>query len=170
MIRLKNSKFELLFEDVYNRFQSGGLVSGDVVKFRKGTMTSAFVKNAEPAFKQMIKDLMESDLNLKVGAVRMIRAGTQFMGAESGTGTGDGGATKASGSSSFGYSVDVVQEYAPGLWKNPITVPIELLERVADTGSNMNPVPVPDSWRRKDTTQIKPVEASKYKNRLETKK
>lgn len=172
MIRLTNSKFDLLFEDTYNRFQSGGLVSGDVVKFRSGVLNSPYLKNAEPGFKDMIKELIESTLNLKVGAVRAIRPAQQYTGwseggeDSAGDRVGEEGRVRKNGGPSFGWSVDVVQEYAPGLWRRPITVPIELLERVDGTGANCPPVPIPDEWKRKDRINIKPEEAPKYKNRL----
>lgn len=176
MMRLENSKFDLLFEDVYSRFQSGGLVTGDVVKFRRGALNSPFLKGAAPSLQQVIKELIESDLNLKVGAVRPMRPNQQYVGwSEGGQNSKgnrvgeEGRVNKDIGGPAIGYSVDVVQEYAPGLWRNPITIPIELIERVEDTGANTPPVPIPDSWRRKDRSNIKPEKAPKYKNRLETK-
>jgi hypothetical protein len=176
MIRLKNSQFDLLFEDSFNRFQSGGLISGDVVKFRSGALNSPYLKNAEPSFKQLVRDLIESSLNLKVGAVRRSFPSQQYSGwseggqDSAGDKVGEEGRVRKAGGvgSAFGYSVDVVQEYAPGLWKNPITVPIELLERVEGTGQNRPPVPIPDEWKRKERITIKPEKVPKYKNRLET--
>jgi hypothetical protein len=141
-MKLKESKFNLLYEDVYNRYQSGGLVSGDIVRFRANALSNPRVKEMTEEYKQYIRDLMESDLILKVGAVKQARPAMQY----------------GMANTIFGYSADIVQEYAPGLFKNPITVPIELLERV-ETGPNRSSVP--DSLKRKDTTQIKPEKADK---------
>lgn len=142
MFRLKNSSFDLLFEDVYTRFQSGGLLSGDIVTFRSNAMNHPAIKGATQDFQNMIRELMESDLNLKVGAIRTIRPGQQYH--EQNT--------------IYGFSVDIVQEYAPGLFRLPVTVPIEILERVDGTGTYRNPQPVPDSFRRKDRVNIEPEE------------
>ena len=139
-MRLKNSKFELLFEDYYTRYQTGGLSSQDLVKFRKSALSHPFIKNSTPDFANRVKQLMESDLNLVVGAVKMIRPGTQY-----------GLQTTA-----LGYLVDVVQETAPGLWGQAVTVPIEVLERI-ETG--INRPSIPDSLVRKDRVDIKPKTA-----------
>jgi hypothetical protein len=48
---------------------------------------------------------------------------------------------------------DVIVEYAPGLYRTPMTVPIEILE-LQDDGINTGPVP--DSVRRKSKINIKP--------------
>lgn len=143
MYKLKESKFSVLCEDIYNRFQSGGLVSGDIVKFRKNTLSNATIKGLDEAFKTYLTELMNSDLNLKVGAVKTIRPTAQYNMANT----------------VYGYSVDVVQEYAPGMFKTPITVPIEVLERV-DSGADRQPVP--DSLRRKEKINIQPEEAADY--------
>jgi hypothetical protein len=147
-MKLKQSKFQVLYEDVYSRFQSGGLVAGDIVKFRSNVFNHPAIKEAMPEFKQIIQELKGSDLNLKVGAVRTIRPGQQYN----------------LQNTIYGYSVDVIQEYAPGLFRTPVTVPIEVLERVEDTGNNRNPQPVPDSLKRKERINIKPEDASKYKD------
>lgn len=144
-IRLKNSAFELLAEGYINRFQSGGLVSQDVVKFRKNALQHQYIKDM-PGYAERIKQLMESDLILKVGAVKQVRAGSQY----------------GTGPSNLGFLVDVVQETAPSLWSNTITVPIEVLERV-DIGYGTPPVP--ESLKRKERITIKPEAApvKKYK-------
>ena len=97
-IRLKNSKFDLLFEDNYTRYQAGGLVSQDIVKFRKNTLNHPYFKNAVESMRERIQDLIETDLVLRVGSVKMVRAG-----ASNGT------------PSTLGYMVDVIREKAPGL-------------------------------------------------------
>jgi len=50
---------------------------------------------------------------------------------------------------------DVIIEYAPGLYRNPMTVPIEAFE-LQDDGINRGPVP--DSLKRKSKINIKPEE------------
>ncbi len=140
MIKLKDSKFTMLYEDVYNRYMSGGLISGDIVKFRKNALSSPAFKDLDESFKEVIKGMMESDLNLKVGAIKASRPGTQYD----------------MNNVITGYAVDVVQEYAPGLYKNPVTVPLEVLER-QDYGANRPPIP--DSLRRKDRENFTPEKA-----------
>lgn len=143
-MKLQTSKFNVLCEDIYNRYQSGGLLSGDVVKFRRNALNNPAIKELDEGFKQVIRDMMNSDLNLKVGAIKPSRPGSQY----------------GMQNTVYGYAVDIVQEYAPGLFKNPVTVPIEVLERV-DSGANRQPIP--DSLRRKERENIEPVKAPPVK-------
>jgi len=73
------------------------------------------------------------DLNLRVSAVKSIYP-TTTMNYRGGTEAPDN------------IYVDIIIEYAPGLYRNPMTVPIEALE-IQDDGINRGPVP--DSVKRK---------------------
>lgn len=123
-----DSKFTKICEDTIYRFQSGGIIPGDLVKFRKDVLKNDKVKTLSSQYQEMIKSITESDLNLRVGAVKSTRPST--------TQNYSSWATDAP----YDFFVDVVVEYAPGLWRDPITVPIEVLERV-DTNGNLAPVP-----------------------------
>ena len=135
-------KFEKLCEDTIYRFQSGGFLSGDVVKFKTNTLGHARIKELSEQYKDMIKNAMESGLNIRLSSIKSIRPSTS--------------------QNYDGYGVDspadlfcdVVVEHAPGCWQTPITVPIEVLERV-DTGINL--APVPDSLKRQSQS-TKPSE------------
>jgi len=136
MQKLK-SKFDKLFEDTIYRFQSGGVMNGDIVKFRKDALNNEKIKGMMENYQAQIRNAMETDLNLRVSAVKSVRPATTQN--YSGVGT----------DAPADHYVDIVVEYAPGLWRDPITVPIEVLERV-DTGINM--APVPDSLKKDDPT------------------
>jgi len=130
-------KYETLIEAAITRFEQGGLLSGDIVKFRKDVMKNEKVKAMMDNYKAMIEDAINTDLNLRVSAIKSIRPTT--------SGNYEGGHNSGTDSPTDHY-VDIVVEYAPGLWRNPITVPMEVLERV-DTGINM--APIPDSLKKK---------------------
>jgi hypothetical protein len=74
------------------------------------------------------------DLNLRVGAVKSIYPTTtqNFVGGSE---------------APDGVFLDIYIEYAPGLYRNPMTVPIEVVDMV-DDGNNRGPVP--DSLVRKN--------------------
>jgi hypothetical protein len=80
------------------------------------------------------------DLNLRVSAVKSIYP-TTTQNYRGGTESPDK------------IYADVIVEYAPGLYRTPMTVPIEVLE-LQDDGINTGPVP--DSIRRKSKIEIKP--------------
>ena len=76
------------------------------------------------------------DLNLRIGAIKSIYPTTTQNYGGSGTESPDG------------TFVDIYIEYAPGLYRNPMTVPIEAIELIDD---GMQRGPIPDSVRRKNT-------------------
>jgi hypothetical protein len=130
-------KYDVLVETAITRFEQGGLLSGDLVRFRKDAMKNEKVKALTDHFKAMLEDAMNTDLNLRVSAVKSIRATT--------TGNYEGGHNSGTDSPTDHW-VDIVVEYAPGLWRDPMTVPMEVLEYV-DTNGNL--APIPDSLVRK---------------------
>ena len=82
------------------------------------------------------------DLNLRVSAIKSIYPSTSQN-------------YRGGSESPDAIYVDVIIEYAPGLYRTPMTVPIESLE-IFDDGANRGPVP--DSLRRKSKINIKPEE------------
>jgi len=142
-------KYDVIVETAITRFEMGGILSGDLVKFRKDVLKNDKVKVLTDQYKAMIQDAMNSDLNLRVSAIKSIRPTTSgYYGGGQGSGT----------RSPTDHYVDIVVEYAPGLWRNPMTVPIEVLE-VVDTNGNL--APVPDSLKRKNKVEMpKEVEST----------
>lgn len=138
-----NGNFKRLCEDVLTRYQQGGLLQGDIVQFAKDALKNDKIRSTTPQMQEIIKDAINSGLNLRVSCIKTERANTA---------TGIVGGADAP----TGFFVDLVVEYAPGLWRDPITVPIEVLERI-ETGINL--APVPDSLKRPDDTQVNPSEA-----------
>jgi hypothetical protein len=130
-----NKNFDVLFENLLERYQQGGLLIGDRVKFRKDALKLDFFKNKAANFIEMVKTVSEPsfDLTLRVSAIKSIYP-TTTQNYRGGTESPDH------------IFVDVIIEYAPGLYRNPMTVPIESLE-LQDDGINRGPVP--DSVKRK---------------------
>jgi hypothetical protein len=136
------TKFNVLFENMLERYQQGGLIIGDRVKFRKDALKMDFFKYKGQNFLDIVKACMDPgfDLNLRVSAVKSIYP-TTTQNYRGGTESPDS------------IYVDVIVEYAPGLYRTPMTVPIECLELQND---GINTGPVPDSVKRKSKIQIKP--------------
>jgi hypothetical protein len=129
--------FDTLFEKELERFQMGGIIIGDRVRFKKNCLELDYIKNRAKSFHDIIKACSDEtfDLNLRVGAVKSIYPTTSQ--------NYTGGVTDAPD----GIFLDVYIEYAPGLYRNPITIPIEAVE-VYDDGNNRGPIP--DSLKRKN--------------------
>ena len=136
------TKFDVLFENLLERYQQGGFLIGDRVRFKKDALNSEFMKGKGQNFIDVVKSCMDPsfDLNLRVSAIKSVYP-TTTQNYRGGTESPDK------------IYADVIVEYAPGLYRTPMTVPIELLE-LQDDGINTGPVP--DSVRRKNKINIKP--------------
>jgi hypothetical protein len=136
------TKFDVLYENVLERYQQGGFLIGDRVRFRKDVLKMDFFKNKGQNFLDVVRACMDPsfDLNLRVSALKSIYP-TTSQNYRGGTESPDS------------IFADVIIEYAPGLYRNPMTVPIEALE-LQDDGINRGPVP--DSLKRKSRINIKP--------------
>lgn len=123
------SQFDVLFERELERFQMGGFLIGDRVKFKKDALKVDYIANRPQGFRDIISSCMDPsfDLNLRIGAIKSIypTSATNFQ---------------AGNSAPDGVFVDIYIEYAPGLYRNPMTVPAEVLE-ICDDGNERGPVP-----------------------------
>ena len=144
--------FDTLFEKELERFQLGGVIVGDRVRFKKDCTKIEYIKNRAKSYQDIIMACSEPsfDLNLRVGAVKSIYPTTSQ--------NYTGGHTDAPD----GIFIDVYIEYAPGLYRNPMTVPIEAIE-VIDDGINRGPIP--KSLRRENNVhEPREIQAQQTQN------
>jgi len=128
------SKFDVLLEQELERYQQGGFLVGDRVKFRKNALKNEYISSRAQSFIDIVKACMEPtfDLNLRIGALKSIypTSATNFQ---------------AGHTAPAGVFADIYIEYAPGLHRNPMTVPVETIENI-DDGNERGPIP--NSLRR----------------------
>jgi len=143
---MKKSNFDVLVEEVTSRYQQGGIVMGDFVIVRKDALKNPKLKDRPANFVEMLKKVVSTKLPLRVSAVKSERPET----------SNDliGGANNAA----TNFWVDVCIEYAPGLWKDPMTLPLETLDLANDAH---NLPEWPDEVKRKDNSTIKPEKVKK---------
>lgn len=129
------SEFNALFENVLERYQQGGYVIGDRIRFRKDCLKHTFFSNKGQSFIDLVKGCMapDFDLNLRVSSVKSTYSSTSRN-------------VRGGAESPDCIFVDIMVEYAPGLWRTPMTVPIDVIERLED---GINTAPIPDSLKRK---------------------
>ena len=129
-------EFNILCEMAYQRYQQGGFLIGDRVKFRDDWHKHSFFAQKGENFLDIVRGCTakDFDLNLRIASLKSIYP-TTTQNYRGGTESPDC------------IFVDLVIEYAPGLYRTPITVPIEVLV-LQDDGINTGPVP--DSVRRKN--------------------
>ena len=130
------SNFDLLYEKELERFQTAGILVGDRCRIKKDAIRDEYVQKRAKSFQDFIKACSDPsfDLNLRVGAIKSIYPTTTQ---NYGNGT----------ESPEAIFVDIYIEYAPGLYRNPATLPAHLIE-IIDDGADRGPIP--DSLRRKN--------------------
>ena len=133
------NKFKKIFESNFQRFQGGGILAGDVVKFIDNVLNDDWFNSQADNVKDIISTMLDSDLNIRVSSVYGLRPAT------------DGG--KQQDQQTDEYYVDIAQELAPGMLSNIVSCPINLVSLV-DLGDNL--APIPDSLRYDDRSHIKP--------------
>ena len=136
-----SGKFDLIVETAVRRLQNQGVLVSDLVKFKDNYEGHDWTKGLGEVTREQLKQVIESGDNLRVSSVKSARPTT---------------ADANNFAAVDEFFVDVVQEKAPGLYMNPFTVPMELLE-VIDTGINLS-TKTPDNQKKEDPSDIKPVE------------
>jgi hypothetical protein len=141
-----NKKFDEILESTVHRFKMGGLLTGDLVKFVSSAFSDEWVKKQLPNMVEKIREFAESDLNIRVSAVKALRPAAH-------------GSIQPDMQVDDWYC-DITQETAPGLYLNFLTVPIHLLEQI-DTGPNLSPIPDSQKYDPNDEKVIiKPEEVN----------
>lgn len=137
-----NKRFVKVYESIVNRYNRGGFLTSDVVKFIPDVMKDPFLKLVDDAYKAKIKEYAECEENLRVRNVK------STFPAVMGAGNPD--------YNGYSFGIEISREIAPGTFENGgIVVPQNLLVKV----NNYPNLPeVPDKFKRKDDTQIEPVE------------
>lgn len=138
-------KFDAVFESVIQRYQAGGFLTGDPVKFKAGYKSSDTYKAMPPHMQKDLDELATSGLNIFVSQVGgKMASADYFTAAPQATVTvaGDQGGGRA-----YGY----------------ITVTPDMLE-LQDNGINLPPVP--DQFKKKPVIIIKPEKLVPDKNNI----
>jgi len=141
------NKFKTLLEGTFSRFQGGGFLVGDIVKFKNDAMNSEWVKKQASNLLEKLKEFTECDEHIRISSVKGLRP------AVSGSVQQDMQVGE--------FYCDIVREKAPGLFMDFITVPAEILE-YQDPGINLPEIP--DSQKGHDTTQIQPEQIEQLEN------
>ncbi len=155
-------KYERIIQEAIGRYQTNGFLGGDYVKINKSALSGEFGKSLSAQMKAMIEAVIKSNSNLRISVIKADHSDP--LGSPIGSANQPGK-----------LYADVVVEYAPGMWKDPMTLPVEVLEKVevdsegstGDTGMS-GFAQYSASILRPDHTQIKPTELKATDNRSET--
>jgi len=144
---MKNSKFNSLFQEAYDRYTNGnGFLVGDVVKLKSGYENNENFKKLGENVKERIKYIIKTGNNIRVGRLHNDSVASRY----SAEGSGAAPANLA----------DCYEEYAPGAWRNLVTIPVECLEEI-NTGADL--ASVPDGQKDTEERVSGPTEFGKHK-------
>lgn len=139
-----NSKFDMIYESNFSRFQGGGFLTGDIIKLKDGWESDEWSSKAPAQLIEKLRDFAGSDLILRVSSVKTVRP------------TVNSTVDQAGGVD--GFHIDICQETAPGMWNGHfVTVPQHLLELNGPTDRIPD---IPESMKRTDDVDVKPKEIS----------
>lgn len=146
MYKNYKSNFNVLVEEFTSKWQTGGVLSGEFCVLRKDAVNNIKIKDRGSQYIDKLKQIAASQLPLKISAIKSERPET------SNSIAGQGDLMTA-------IWVDVVQEYAPGLFSEPMSLPLECIDVVTPDGNNWSPK-FPKDWTREDNSIIKPKRVS----------
>ena len=133
-------KFDAIFEAVVSRYQVGGYLPGDIVKFRPNYKSTPTYKSMHSQMQKELDELVNSGLNIKV-----VQVGSKNynVSAANDHKTADG------------VVITVAGDHGGGRHYGSIAVSADMID-VEDAG---NPTPkIPDQFYRQDNTNWKPEE------------
>lgn len=132
----------MLFEANFTRFQGGGFLTGDIIKLREGWANDEWCKTAPQQVIDILNQLDESDLVLRVSTVKAVRPAVN--------------SSVDQAAQVDDFHVDITQESAPGRFSGVfVTLPQHLIEL---NGANDTLPDVPESLKKKYDVDVKPRE------------
>lgn len=142
------SKYIELLENTLTRFQRGGYLVGDYIKFADKYKSAESYKELTPQVKAALEDVITlcKDMNLRVVNVK-----NKYPSAAPGNENNTNGQV----------FIDVGLDYGGGRFYNVVTVPADLLE-VIDYGINL--APLPKALTRDNIITLKPEPVTLDKN------
>ncbi len=137
-----NKRFVKLYESIVNRYNRGGFLTSDVVKFIPDVLSNSFFKEVDEDYKNKVKEFAECGDTLRVKNIKSV------FPAVMGAGNPD--------YNGYSFAIEICREVAPGMFsQDVVVVPPNLLVKVEEYP---NLPEVPNKFKQKDNTQIKPVE------------
>jgi hypothetical protein len=137
-----NKRFIKVYESIVTRYNRGGFLTSDVVKFVDNALSDPFFKSVDSEYKEKVKEYIDSNDTLRVKNVKSTFPATMGAGNPDYNG--------------YSFSIEVTREIAPGKFSNDsIVVPQHLLIK---THNEPNLPEVPNKFERKDNSQIEPQE------------
>ena len=137
------SKFDTIFEAQIGRFVKSGPIAGDYVKFVSNLKSSNWYTSLDEARKTYVDEI-----------VTVVEQGKPLM-----LSTLKKGVYETETTDSNEQLADIAVEYAPGLYQNNLTIPLELLEFAISSADARGTQKDPTNDQENNTT-LKPEEVN----------
>ncbi len=137
------SKFDTIFEAQIGRFIKSGPIAGDYVKFVSNLKSSNWYTSLDEARKTYVDEI-----------VTVVEQGKPLM-----LSTLKKGVYETETTDSNEQLADIAVEYAPGLYQNNLTIPLELLEFAISSADARGTQKDPTNDQENNTT-LKPEEVN----------
>jgi len=112
-----SSNFTQICEETLYRYNQGGFLRGDYVTIKKDALKNDKIEKLSDPMKALLEDAIKKNTRFRISYIK------------SGRSEAPSGPVDAPNIPSCAWA-DVVMEYAPGMWKEPMTLPLEVLEKV----------------------------------------
>ena len=115
-----NKRFLKVYESAINRYNNGGYLTSDVVKFTDNALSDRFFSSVSDDYKARVKEYIDSGDTLRVKNIK------STFPAVMGAGNPD--------YNGYSFGIEVCREIAPGKFSpDTITVPQNLLTKIENT-------------------------------------
>ena len=132
-------RFDKIFESVVSRYQVGGYLQGDVIKFRPSYKSTECFKSMNTAMQQEIDALIKSGLN-----IRVVQVGDKMSGASAGN----------QHKSADMVVITVAADEGGGRYYKSFTVTPDMIDLVEQDFT----IKVPEKFYHNSKIDLKPVE------------
>jgi len=147
-----NSNFTQICEETLNAYSQGGFLRGNYVIIKPDALKNEALKQISDPMKAIITDAIKKKTMFRISYIK------------SGNSEAPSGPVDAPNIATGTLWADVVVEYAPGMWKDPMTLPVEVLKKVELEGE-MDGYPQYSSEIKREndysTSGAKPVDQTK---------
>lgn len=117
-------KYEQLFEQTYSRYQLGGFLSGEVVYIDERKLRDSFVEGLAASTKEWVVKAARDKQEFVISAIKTDHSDSFNGPVGSPTSPGE-------------KYADIYVQYAPGMLKDVLTVPIRILKRKDPEENNL---------------------------------
>jgi len=155
-------KYNLLLEQTLYRYQQGGFLRGDYVKLKSGALQGDGAKHISSQVRELLEASDKQDTYWRISYIK------------SGQSEAFNGPVDAANIPAAPLYADIIHEYAPGMWKDPVTLPLDMLEKIeVEPQEGYAPYPKslvrPNDNSNKEATEVDQTDGKDAERKLHNK-